>query len=167
MKMSSMSHLLALDIGSSSVRSALFRTNGKRVSASSASRQYSIRYTPDEGAELDANVVLRATRHCVAETLKFGRGREPIAISGSAFWHGLLGVDRKAKPLTPIYTWADARSARAAAELRQELSERAIQLRTGCMLRAPFWPAKLRWLKRRDVARWVSPAAWIFEKIFG
>lgn len=41
------------------------------------------------------------------------------------------------------------------------------------MLRASFWPAKLRWLRRsnrplfRKVARWVSPADWIFDEIFG
>ena len=41
------------------------------------------------------------------------------------------------------------------------------------MLRASFWPAKLRWLRRTDpalfrkVRRWVSPADWIFEQLFG
>lgn len=41
------------------------------------------------------------------------------------------------------------------------------------MLRFSYWPAKLRWLWRTDrplfrkVHRWVSPADWIFEKIFG
>lgn len=172
MKMSSMarsspSRIVALDIGSSSVRSARFDPRGRRMVESSASRKYSIRYTPDEGAELDPQIVLRATRSCVRETLKFARGNVPIAISGSAFWHGLLGVDDNGEPLTPIYTWADARASDAAAKLRRELSERAIQLRTGCMLRAPFWPAKLRWLGKRDVARWTSPAGWIFQKIFG
>lgn len=154
--------VLALDIGSSSVRSALFTADGRQVKGAAATRQYSIRYTADGGAELDPVVVLRATKSCVAELKK-----QPVAVSASAFWHGLLGVDHKNNPLTPIYTWADARSANAAAELREQFSERAIQLRTGCMLRAPFWPAKLRWLNRNDVARWLSPAAWIFEQIFG
>jgi gluconokinase len=41
------------------------------------------------------------------------------------------------------------------------------------MLRAQFWPAKLRWLRRtngrlfRNVRRWTSPAAWIFSELFG
>ncbi|MFL6529880.1 MAG: gluconokinase [Chthoniobacterales bacterium] len=156
--------VLAVDIGSSSVRSALFTGDGGRLSRSAASRQYSIRYTADGGAELDPRVVLRATKSCVAETCG---SQIPFAVSGSAFWHGLLGVDDKGKPVTPIYTWADTRSADAAAQLREQFSEHAIQLRTGCMLRAPFWPAKLRWLRCTDVARWVSPAAWIFERVFG
>lgn len=93
-------------------------------------------------------------------------------IAGSGFWHSLLGLDRAGHPLTPIYTWADARGAKDAARLRTQLDERTIQQRTGCMLRASFWPARLNWLRRtqpklfRRVARWVSPAEWIFEEIF-
>ncbi|HEY1582918.1 MAG TPA: FGGY-family carbohydrate kinase, partial [Chthoniobacterales bacterium] len=60
-----------------------------------------------------------------------------------------------------------------AIRLRAQLDERTIQQRTGCMLRTSFWPAKLAWLRRTQprcfgcVARWVSPAEWIFEKCFG
>ncbi len=41
------------------------------------------------------------------------------------------------------------------------------------MLRAPYWPAKLCWLRRtkpklfRRVENWVSPAAWIYGELFG
>jgi gluconokinase len=57
--------------------------------------------------------------------------------------------------------------------LRNEYDERKIHARTGCMLRASFWPAKLRWLRRtqerlfKRVVRWVSPAEWIFEELLG
>ena len=94
-------------------------------------------------------------------------------MAGSGFWHRLLGLDRAGNPLTPIYTGADARGTSDAAALREKLDERAVQQRTGCMLRASFWPAKLGWLRRTDrklfrrVARWVSPAEWIFEELFG
>ena len=164
--------VLAIDIGSSSTRSALFTAAGTRVSGSEASRQYSIDYTASGGAELNALLLLQATRSCVAKTLK-ARTAPVTAVGGSAFWHSLLGVDESGNPLTPVFTWADARGAPDAAQLRAELSEREIQLRTGCMLRAPFWPAKLHWLRRTDpkrfrsVPRWRSPAAWIFEKLFG
>jgi sugar (pentulose or hexulose) kinase len=32
-------------------------------------------------------------------------------VRGSGFWHSLLALDRAGKPLTPIFTWADARFA--------------------------------------------------------
>jgi gluconokinase len=170
--------VLALDIGSSSTRAALFDEKGRPVPGTDARREYSIAYTPDGGAELSAATLQRAVRACLRKTLEAHRSsrlkKMPItAVSGSAFWHGLLGLDRSGHPDTPILTWADSRSHRDAAGLRELFDEREIHAQTGCMLRASFWPAKLRWLRRTDrqlfrrVARWVSPATWIFEKILG
>jgi gluconokinase len=164
--------VLALDIGSSSTRSALFSEAGVRPVETSAARQYAIKYTEDSGAELDPAVLLGAARACVRETLR-ARSAPIVAVAGSAFWHALLGLDRKGHPLTPIFTWADNRSASDAADLRGTFPEREIQLQTGCMLRAPFWPAKLLWLRRTNpklfarVTRWSSPADWIFRELFG
>lgn len=165
------SAILAIDLGTSSVRTALFDARARPVSGSSASQVYRVRHTVAHGAELDPAVLLRATRKCLRQTLSLTT-TAPRAVAGSGFWHSLLGLDRAGEPLTPIYTWADARGAEDAARLRGELDEREIQQRTGCMLRASFWPAKLRWLRRtepklfRRVARWVSPTEWIFEKIW-
>lgn len=171
--------VLALDIGSSSVRAAFFAENGARCLPSTASRKYSVTYSPAGGAELDAAVVLRAARSCVHETLRWRRNstalhQTPIAaVAGSAFWHSLLALDRTRQPISPIFMWADSRSAADAAALRGRLSERRIHARTGCMLRAPFWPAKLHWLRRarpslfKRTTAWVSPADWIFSELFG
>ncbi len=160
--------VLALDLGTSSVRSGLFDDQARLIPGSRASVVYRVRHSADHGAELDPQVLLRGTRRCLRLT------KSPLqTVAGSGFWHSLLGLDRAGNPLTPVYTWADARGAEDAAALRESLDERTIQQRTGCMLRASFWPAKLRWLRRtqpklfRRVARWVSPAEWIFEEIFG
>lgn len=171
--------VLALDIGSSSTRSALLDENGRILAGTGASREYAVRYTADGGAELSASLLSRASAECLRKTLHARRAspslrKIPIAALGaSAFWHSLLGLDRKGRAITPAYTWADARCTDDAARLRKEFDERKIHARTGCMLRASFWPAKLRWLHRtqgplcRRVVRWVSPAEWIFEELFG
>lgn len=171
--------VLALDIGSSSTRSALFDENGRVLAGSGASREYAVRYTADGGAELSPSLLSRASAECLRKTLQARRAspswrRIPIAAVGaSAFWHSLLGVDRRSRAITPVYTWADSRCADDAVRLRQEFDERKIHAQTGCMLRASFWPAKLRWLRRtqkpqwRRVARWVSPAEWIGGEWFG
>ena len=171
--------VLAFDLGSSSVRSALFDDRGKMVAATLSQRRYAIRYTADGGAELSPQVLRRAAAGCVSETLR-QRSRSaslrnvPLrAVSGCSFWHSLLGLDRQGVPVTPVFTWADSRSEPDAAQLRSEFTEREIQLRTGCMLRAPFWPATLRWLRRTDpavfkkVVRWISPVVWISRELFG
>lgn len=163
--------VLAIDIGTSSVRTALFDGNARRIPRSNADQVYRVRHSAEHGAELDPQVLLRAARKCLRQTRRLTT-RPAGAVGGSGFWHSLLGLDRSGRPLTPIFTWADGRCVEDAARLREKFDERAIQQRTGCMLRASFWPAKLLWLRRtrprlfRRVARWVSPAEWIFEQIF-
>ena len=165
--------VLALDIGTSSVRTALFDQTGRQLVGSKASQTYRVRHSLDHAAELDPALLLRATRACLNQTRAcLAKANAPV-VAGSCFWHSLLGVDRAGDPLTPIYTWADARSVPDATRLREQLDERAIQQLTGCMLRASFWPAKLSWLRGTQprlfhrIARWLSPAEWIFEKTFG
>jgi Sugar (pentulose and hexulose) kinases len=110
-------------------------------------------------------------RACLGESLRNCRPKAPIVgVGGSAFWHGLLGLDEKGRPLTPVFMWADGRAAEDAARLRDEFDERKILAQTGCMLRASFWPAKLRWLRRTNrplfqkVRHWVSPVDWTFRE---
>ena len=171
--------VLAMDIGSSSTRSALFDEQGHTFADTNVVREYSVRYTAEGGAELSPFLLRRAVASCLRETLKARRDssllrRIPIVAAGaSAFWHSLLGVDGNNRPITPVFTWADSRCAPDAAQLRGEFDERKIHAQTGCMLRASFWPAKLRWLRRTQrsvfnrAARWVSPAEWIFAELFG
>ena len=60
-----------------------------------------------------------------------------------------------------------------AAKLREKLGEKAVHTRTGCMLRASFWPAKMVWLRKTDpklferVKLWMSPAEWLQFKLTG
>lgn len=170
--------VLAMDIGSSSTRSALFDEKGRILTETRASREYAVRYSAEGGAELSPALLRRAVQDCVRESLRARRAAPSlrniplIAAGASAFWHSLLGLDKKGRAITPVFTWADSQCAPDAAQLRIELDERKIHARTGCMLRASFWPAKLRWLRRTRarlfdrVARWVSPAEWIFEELF-
>ena len=77
-------------------------------------------------AELDPSALLRATRRCLRKTR--GLTKTPLrAIAGSGFWHSLLGLDRAGNPLTPVYTWADARGMPDAARLREQFDERRLE----------------------------------------
>ncbi len=163
--------VLAIDMGTSSTRTALFDRHGRRQTGSLAQEPYALRTSADSAAELDPTILESALAKCLTATLRRA-GRRPVVAAGvSCFWHSLLGCDKAGKPLTPIYTWADGRCREDAARLRTELSEADYHAQTGCMLRASFWPAKLRWLARTQprlygrVAYWMSPAEWI-EKRF-
>lgn len=165
--------VLALDLGTSSTRAALFDAASNRLIHTTAQQSYPLLITPDGGAELEPAELLAAAMGCIEQTLQAYRndpelcGRPIVGIGVSCFWHSLIGLDAKGKPLTKVITWAESRCREDAAELRKELSEKAVHGRTGCMLRTSFWPAKLRWLRRTRprifarVRRWISPAEWL------
>ncbi len=162
--------VLAVDIGTSSIRTALFDLRGQRLARSLVQREHAVSHSPAGAAELDPATLEDGFLRCLDQTMPHARRRPVVAVGMSCFWHSLIGTDRRGKALTPIYTWADARCRADAARLRTELSERDYHGRTGCMLRASYWPAKLRWLARekrglfRRVGRWQSPAEWLLGK---
>jgi len=167
--------VLAFDIGTSSLRTALVDGRGRRIDGSTAQAVYQLGVTADGGAELLPAVLKRAARRCLGRTLAGCRQqREPIrAVAVSCFWHSLIGTDDGGRPLTPVYTWMDSRCRADAASLRADMDEHVIHARTGCMLRASYWPAKLTWLRRVDrrlfarVRRWMSPAEWLCREFTG
>jgi gluconokinase len=169
--------ILALDIGTSSTRSAICDAKGNRVVATTAHVGYPLITAPDGRAELRPADIDQAVAQVLTSTLRSWRklhSTSPIAAIGvSCFWHSLLGLDANGKVITPIYTWADSRCREQAKLLREKKGEAAIHAQTGCMARASFWPAKLLWLRKtepalfRKVARWVSPAEWIQQRWCG
>jgi gluconokinase len=174
-----MSLILALDLGTSSTRTALFDARGQRLLHTTGQQSYPLIIEPAGAAELDPHLMKEALMHCLRRTMQQYRtdrslAGQPIVGAGiSCAWHGVMGTDAKGKPLTRYVTWADARPAAAAAKLREEMSEKAVHARTGCMLRASFWPAKLVWLRKaepalfRRVARWMSVAEWLQRELCG
>jgi gluconokinase len=175
--MSSPSLILALDVGTSSTKTALFMANGRRLIETTAHQSYPLHVTQDGGAELDVAEVECALVRAITATLaarrrdRSLRNRPITAVGMSCFWHGLLGYDAKRGKPTPIYTWADARCQGEADRLRATHEEKKYHARTGCMLRSPYWPAKLRWLRRigktSGVTHWMSPADWLYGRLCG
>ena len=119
--------VLALDIGSSSVRAQRFDERGE---ANDELRQE--KYESDDPAEVAA-----AVRRVLGD-------EEPDATS--CFAHSLVAVDRNWKALTPILGWRDTRSTDEADRLARKLDPGAVHARTGAFLHPSFWPAKLAWL---------------------
>ncbi|HET7875544.1 MAG TPA: gluconokinase, partial [Methylomirabilota bacterium] len=115
--------------------------------------------------------VARAVDNCLAGCGR--RARDIGAAGASVFWHSLLGLDPGGAPLTPVLTWADTRSAGAAAELRERLDPGQVHARTGAPLHSTFFPAKLGWLCRSQpdlfgrAARWCGFAEYLLERLTG
>jgi len=165
--------VLAIDIGTSSCRSALFNDRGERLSGTFFQQSYALQTDRHGAAELDPAVLIDRVQCCMRQTLEEAPGEAlPIrAVGTSCFWHSMVGVDGSGHCLTPILTWADARCRQAAADLRKKHDEVEYHAATGCMLRPSFLPARLRWHAQfaphihDKVAHWWSPAE-LLQSIF-
>jgi gluconokinase len=85
----------------------------------------------------------------------------------------LLGLGADGRPRTPVYSWADTRSAGAVEALRLRVDEKAYHARVGCRLHTSYLPARLWWLRERDarafggVRHWVSFGEYLGLRFFG
>jgi gluconokinase len=150
--------VLALDIGTSSVRAHVF---GPTASERGRPARH------DYAGESDAAKLLRLVRKAVREA---GGARSVDAVGASCFGHSLVAVDRDGEPLTPILGWRDTRSADAADWLARMVDPDAVHARTGCYVHTSFWPAKLAWLAEERPrlfrrARFVSFADYLYARL--
>jgi gluconokinase len=165
--------VVALDVGSSSARAALFDTRGEALPDRFHQVKYEPRVSADGGVEHDPAVLLDAVATCLDAVHASAAGLEVLGVGTSTFWHGLLGFDNAGHPVTPVSMWADTRSAPDADVLRSALDEHALHARTGCHLHPSYWPARLRWLTRAQpevvtrVARWGSVGEHLELHLFG
>jgi gluconokinase len=153
--------IIALDVGTSSARASLYDDAGAPVEGHFHQVAYEPATTADGGVEHDASVLLEAAAACIDRVCRgLPRGADVLGVGVSTFWHGLLGLDAAQRPVTPVFMWADSRSAPDAALLRDALDEDALHARTGCHLHASYWPAKLRWLARERPALVTAAVRW-------
>ncbi|HET7478468.1 MAG TPA: gluconokinase [Rubrobacteraceae bacterium] len=166
-------NVLALDLGSSSVRAALYDGAGAPVDGTEVKLDYDLDYTRDGGATKSAEEVLDLLTRAIDGALSKAGGASVSCVGASTFWHSVTGLDQAGNPVTPILTWADRRSAAEAADLRMRLDESAVHRRTGCVLHSSYLPAKLLWLSRNHpeqfarAERFVSVGEYLYEQLFG
>ncbi len=156
-----MVRVLALDVGTSSVRACRFDETAEEP-GQLARRDYP--------GESDADLVLASAREAIAEA---GGAEGVDAVGVSCFGHSLLALDSAGRPLTPILSWRDARSADAADWLLRRLDNGAVHSRTGCQIHTSYWPAKLAWLAQqepevfRSARRFVSFSDYLYAQLLG
>jgi gluconokinase len=152
--------ILALDVGTSSVRAQVFEAD---LAEDAASRcEYAGENDPERVTELVRAAVEEATRD-----------KEFDSVGASCFGHSLLALDANGRPLTPILGWRDTRSADAADWLSRRLDVAAVHARTGCQIHTSYWPAKFAWLAQeepetfRSAARFVSFCDYLYAQLLG
>jgi gluconokinase len=88
---------------------------------------------------------------------------EGDALAISCFWHSLVAVDERDRPLTPVLTWRDR-----GGDL-PPLDPKGYHRRTGCFLHPAYWPAKIERLAREGVkpARYLSFGDYLLLRLAG
>lgn len=165
--------VLALDVGTSYTRAALYDARGDMLPGSLAARDHAPATTPDGGSELDAAGLLGEVEAVLDESLGSAPGITVAAVGTSSLWHSVVGVEARGEAVTPVYTWADTRAAAILPELASLLDPEALYERTACPLHPSYVLEKLLWLRSTDpelvasVRRWLSPAEYLHLRLLG
>lgn len=167
--------ILALDIGTSSVRAALYDSAGDVLPETMVKNERDVMMTDEGGAELDAEKAFQQVEKAIGDVLKKypADANEIEYAAASCFWHSLVGVDEKGEATTPVYIWAETRPAKYVDVLREKLDEKKIHNRTGARFHSSFWTAKLLWIQNeqkevfRKTAKWLSFSDFVALRLFG
>lgn len=167
-------YVLAVDIGSSSVKAGLFDALANSVAGTEVSVAHHQTVASDGTSEEDADQIRSATERAIDEVLSKSATYldEIVGVGFDAMASTVLGVDSDGNALTPVYTYADTRSAEDVNRLRDELNVPIIYDRTGVMQHTSYLPGRIRWLKRTrpqvadQVDKYLDVSTYIFSKWF-
>jgi gluconokinase len=165
--------VVALDLGTSSVRAVVFDAHGTMLDATLTDLPYKVRTTQAGEVSSDPDALVKLIAQSIDGALKAARKENVVilAVGVSCYWHSLMGVDHQGRPTTELFTWADTRSAPETQGMRAQFDERAYHTRTGCYFHASYWPAKLRWLRAtrsaavRRTAHWISLGEYLYQQL--
>jgi gluconokinase len=150
---SSMERVLAVDIGTSSVRAMVFDAAGNILVRAQIgySTTRPAPYFEEQDPDLVRNEVYRAIKQCLAEP-----GADPGKIGAIGFssqLYGVIALDAAGKPLTQNILWSDGRAEAQAETMKKTHGEHWLYPETGCPMNSIFPLAKLAWLRelRPDV----------------
>ncbi len=137
--------MLAVDIGTSGARAALFDERADHLLQ--VRKPYATLLPQSGWSEQDPNAVAEAVVEVLREAVDGIRPEDLLAgIVFSSQMYSILALDRAGAPLSNSLTWGDTRSAPQAASIRRSASSN-LAIHTGCPTQAIYPLAKILWLK--------------------
>jgi gluconokinase len=162
--------VLALDLGTSSVRALVFDDRGAPLPDMLARRPTHLDITDEGKAELDPDGVVAAVGECLDELNGRGELDGVQLVATSCAWHSVIALDAGGRRLTGALTWADTRAAPLVAELRSRGDMDRLQATTGARPHTLYWTVKLPWLAREcspAPARYLGLAEYVTGALLG
>jgi len=164
--------LLGIDLGTSTVKAALFTPEGDLVGLES--EEYLLLGQSD-WAEADPQLywdpVVHSIRRLVAS---IGRPERIVAVSTSTFGESIFPLHADGSPVRPSISWMDMRSGEEAAFLAREIGVRRLQEISGQADINATWPAtKFLWMARHEpeafarTAKFLLPDDYLLFRLSG
>ncbi|RPJ52416.1 MAG: carbohydrate kinase [Chloroflexi bacterium] len=167
--------ILALDIGTSSIRAMLFDTQARVVSGLETRQPNDIEVRLDGAFETDPDALLEKVWLCIDDVLN-GAGTlagEVRAVCCCTFVSNVMGIDADGQAVTALVLYGDTRAAQQADDLRARLDEEHFHQRTGTRFHSSYLPARFLWWQQERpdefarVQRWISIGEYLLLKLFG
>lgn len=164
-------HILSIDVGTSSVRAIVYDAVGRATDAA-VRTPCEMDTTQDGGVCIDADRLTEIVSTTLDRLFEMSVPRIS-AVGVCTFWHNVVGVGTDGIAVTPLISWADTRPGGVIPELKSLLDETETHARTGCMIHPSYLPAKLLWLSRTHpeafckAERWMSFGEYLFLRYFG
>ena len=151
--------VIGLDVGTTATKAVAFGLGS--AWRHTVVREYPLLQPGPDRQVQDPPTVLAAVLVALAEAVTGVRGAKVAAVSVSAAMHGLVGLDERLQPLTPIVTWADARSTTEAAEVRASPEAEALHRASGTPLHPMSPLTKILWFTRHEPSLAARGRAWV------
>ena len=165
--------VLGVDIGTTATKVVAVDVGGATHAV--ARRAYPLDEPQPGQAVQDPEAIRRAVYQAMAEAAAAARGAGST-VAGVAFssaMHGLMAVDSRDAPLTPLITWADERAADQADRLRASPTGLALHRRTGTPMHPMSPLTKLMWFRDNEPGllaksrRWVGVREYVLASLCG
>lgn len=165
--------VLAVDIGTSSVRAMVFDAAGSILARKQIG--YPTMRPRPYFEEQDPELVRRETYKAIADCLSLA-GDGSVRVGGISFssqMYGIFPVDVDGRPLSFNILWSDSRAEKQAATYKGTSGPGPFYASTGCPANSIYPLAKLLWLReeRRDIfdraARFVSIKEYVLAPLVG
>jgi gluconokinase len=163
--------ILVLDLGSSSVRAFLYAEDLTMLAQ--ASRKHRFAAEPPGASTGDVPELEGHVGEILDEILQHERAKDIRAVGMDTFAGNVLGVDKKGSAVTPVYTYADTRSADDVVTLAHQIDGEAMHQRTGTIHHSAYQPGRIAWLRRTEpesfarVAQWIDLGTHLYRRWFG
>ncbi|MEU2610504.1 FGGY family carbohydrate kinase [Micromonospora sp. NPDC007271] len=155
--------ILALDLGTSSVRGVVLDVDAGPRGGALARRKVRLATGEDGTGTLDGAGYLACLVDCLDELAAGGHLGDIELVATSAQWHSVLPLGGDGEPLGPVLTWLDTRPEPLTGAHGPD-DAAAFHQRTGTWWHRCYWTVRLPWLRERTggrVARFVGLAEYV------